>query len=398
MATTLTLRDEIDEWLPELIATRRDLHRHPELGLEEMRTSAIVAERLRAIGFDDVRTGIAVTGVKAVLRGGRPGKTLLLRADMDALPIEEENDVDYRSTTAGMMHACGHDGHTSILLSAARMLYVRRAEIPGTIVFCFQPAEEGRGGARRMIEDGVLEDPHVDAAIGLHLISNIPVGTAVTVDGPALSGANRFSATIQGSGGHGAMPHRTIDALLIACQVVSTLQILVAREVDPQQPAVISVGTLHAGTTAANIIADTATLSGTVRWFDAEVGDQLARRVPEVIQGIAASLGGRAEVEYRRGGRPTVNDPAVAALVREAVAEVVGAEHSLSGPPIMGSEDFSEFTHRVPSAFFFVGCRDEASGKAFEHHHPRFDIDERSLPLGVEMLTRAALARRQRRD
>ncbi|HEX5164198.1 MAG TPA: amidohydrolase [Thermomicrobiales bacterium] len=391
MVTTTTLRDEIDEWLPELIETRRDFHRNPELGLEEVRTSGIVAERLRAIGFEDVRTGLAITGVKAVLRGGKPGRTLLLRADMDALPIEEQNDVEYRSTVKGTMHACGHDGHTAILLGAARALYARRDEIPGTIVFCFQPAEEGRGGARRMIEDGVLENPQVDAAIGLHLISEFQVGTAVAVDGPTLSGADRFNVTIQGSGGHGAMPHKTVDALLIAAEVVTTLQNLVAREVNPQQSAVVSVGTLHAGTTAANIIADSATLSGTVRWFDADVGDLLACRVPEVIQGIATTLRGSAEVEYRRGGRPTVNDPAVAALVREALAEVVGTDNVHDGPRVMGSEDFSEFTHRLPSTFFFVGCRNESTGIVAEHHHPRFDIDEGSLPLGVEMMTRAAL-------
>jgi amidohydrolase len=391
MVMTANLRDEIDEWLPELIETRRDFHRHPELGLEEVRTSGIVAERLRAIGFEDVRTGIGVTGVKAVLRGGRPGRTLLLRADMDALPIEEQNDVEYRSTVNGTMHACGHDGHTAILLSAARALFARRADIPGTIVFCFQPAEEGRGGARRMIEDGVLEDPHVDAAIGLHLGSDFPTGTAVAVDGPTLSASDGFSVTIQGRGGHGAMPHKTVDALLIAAEVVTTLQTLVAREVNPQQAAVISIGTLHAGTTAANVIADTATLSGTVRWFDSDVGELLARRIPELIQGIATALRGSAEVNYRRGAHPTVNDPAVAVLVRAALAEVLGSEHVRTGPRIMGSEDFCEFTRRVPSTFFFVGCRDESTGKDFDHHHPRFDIDERALPLGVEMMTRAAL-------
>ena len=390
MVVTESLRDEIEEWLPELIETRRDFHRHPELGLEEVRTSGIVAERLRAIGFEDVRTGLAVTGVKAVLRGGKPGKTLLLRADMDALPIDEENDVEYRSTVEGQMHACGHDGHTAILLSVARLLHARRDEIPGTIVFCFQPAEEGRGGARRMIEDGVLEDPSVDAAIGLHLISMIPTGMATAVDGPTLSAANGFRVTIQGRGGHGAIPHTTIDALLIAAEVVTTLQTLVAREVNPQHPAVVSVGTLHAGTTAANIIADTATLSGTVRWFDDEAGDLLAQRVPELIKGIAASMRGSAKVEYSSGARTTVNDPAVAALVRDALAEVIGPENVLTGPRVMASEDFSEFTHRVPSTFFFVGCGDESTGKDAAHHHPRFDIDERSLPLGAEMLSLAA--------
>jgi amidohydrolase len=391
VVVTENLRDEIDEWLPELIETRRDFHRHPELGLEEVRTSGIVAERLKAIGFEDVRTGLAVTGVKAVLRGGKPGKTLLLRADMDALPIDEENDVEYRSTVAGTMHACGHDGHTAILLSVARLLHARHEEIPGTIVFCFQPAEEGRGGARRMIEDGVLEDPAVDAAIGLHLISDIPTGIATAVDGPTLSAADGFRVTIQGRGGHGAMPHTTVDALLIAAEVVTSLQSLVAREINPQQSAVVSVGTLHAGTTAANVIADSATLSGTVRWFDADVGDHLAKRIPEMIQGIAASMRGSAEVEYRRGVGATVNDPDVAAGVRDALAEVIGSDNVLTGPRVMASEDFAEFTQRVPSTFFFVGCRDEDSGKDAPHHHPRFDIDERSLPLGAELFSIAAL-------
>ncbi len=391
MVMTTTLRDEIEEWLPELIETRRDFHRNPEMGLEEVRTSGIVAERLRAIGFTDITTGIGVTGVKAVLRGGKPGRTLLLRADMDALPIEEENDVEYRSTVKGVMHACGHDGHTAMLLSAARALYARRDEIPGTIVFCFQPAEEGRGGARRMVEDKVLEDPAVDAAIGLHLMSTLPLGTATIIPGPAMAAADGFNVTIQGRGGHGAMPHTTIDALVIAAEVVSTLQYLVAREVNAQQSAVVSVGTLHAGTTAGNIIADTATMSGTVRWFDKEVGDLLAERIPQVIQGIATSLRGSADINYRRGVKATVNDPAVAALVQAALSEVVGTDNVYTGPPLMGSEDFAEFTDRVPSAFFFVGAADPDSDVRVDHHHPRFDIHEGSLPLGVEMMTIAAL-------
>jgi amidohydrolase len=289
------------------------------------------------------------------------------------------------------MHACGHDGHTAMLLSAARMLYARRDEIPGTIVFCFQPAEEGRGGAKRMIEEGLLEDPHVDAAISIHLLSFEPTGIAVAVDGPTLAGSDRFSATIQGSGGHGAMPHKTVDALLIAAEVVTTLQTLVAREVDPLKSAVVTVGTLHAGTTAANIIADSATMSGTVRWYDDEVGDMLARRIPELIQGIASTMRGSADVQYRRGIGATVNDPAVAAIVREAASEVVGPENTWSGPRLSASDDICEILKLVPGTHFFVGCRDESAGKIYEHHHPRFDIDERALPLGVEIFTRAAL-------
>jgi amidohydrolase len=391
MATTLSLREEIGEWEPELIATRRDLHLHPEIGFQEFRTAGIVAERLRAIGFEDVRTGIAVTGVKAVLRGGRPGKTLLLRADMDALPIEEETGLEFRSQNPGMMHACGHDGHTSMLLATARLLYSRRDELPGTIVFCFQPAEEGGAGARRMIDEGVLADPQVDAAIGLHLWSPFPLGTVMALDGPTMAGMDGFRVTIQGRGGHGALPHTTVDALLIAVECVSTLQTLVSREVDPLMAAVVSVATLHAGGTAANIIADSATFSGTVRWFDQAAGELLARRIPELIDGVARSLRGSADVTYYRSVGPTVNDPAVAALVRDAAAEVVGPDKILAAPPIMASEDFAIFTQRVPSTFFFVGARDEATGKVYEHHHPKFDIDERALSVGVEAMARSAL-------
>jgi len=389
MATTVSVRDEIAEWEPELVATRRDFHMHPEMGLEEVRTSGIVAERLRALGLDEIQTGIAVTGVKAVLRGGKPGKTLLLRADMDALPIEEENAVDYRSQNAGVMHACGHDAHTAILLSAARVLVRHREELPGTIVFCFQPAEEGRGGAKRMVAEGVLENPHVDAAIGLHMAQETPVGTIDISPGPKMA-ADSFRVTIQGKGGHAARPQSTVDALLVAVEVVNTLQTIVSREVDPISPAVVTTATLHAGGTAGNIIADTATLSGSVRWFDKETGAQLAERIPAIIRGVAETLRATADVQYRQGVPPTVNDPEMAALVQAVAVDVIGAENVMNGPQIMGSEDFSEFTQQVPSAFFFVGSRDEASGKVWGHHHPRFDIDERSLAIGVEMMVRTA--------
>ncbi len=391
MAVRMSIHDEIGEWEPELIATRRDLHMHPEIGLEEFRTSGIVAERLRLLGYTDIQTGLAITGVKAVLTGGKPGKTLLLRADMDALPIEEESDVEYRSQTSGMMHACGHDAHTAMLLATARVLMSRREEIAGTIVLCFQPAEEGRGGARLMVQEGVLENPAVDAALGLHVMQDLPLGTIVAFDGPGMAAADRFDVTVQGKGGHAAMPHTTVDALIVGAAIVSNLQTLVSREVDPNHAAVVTTATFHAGGTASNIIADTATLSGSVRWFNAATGDLLARRIPELIKGVAGSLRATAEVEYRRGVPPTVNDPALAALVRDVALGIEGVTAAIPGTPVMGSEDFSEFTQRVPSAFFFVGTRDEASGKVWSHHHPRFDIDERGLAIGVEVMVASAL-------
>lgn len=391
MATQLSIHDEIGEWEGELIATRRDLHMHPEIGLEEFRTSGVVVDRLKALGFTEITTGLAVTGVKAVLHGGKPGKTLLLRADMDALPIEEENDIDYKSQHSGMMHACGHDAHTAMMLTAARVLMSRRDEIPGTIVFCFQPAEEGRGGAKMMITDGVLENPHVDAALGLHVMQEVPLGVIAAYPGPSMAAADSFRVKIQGKGGHAAMPNTTVDAVMVAATIVANLQTLVSREVSPLSPAVVTTAVLQAGGTAYNIIADTAHFGGSVRWFDRETGDQLAQRIPELIKGIAESMRATANVEYTRGVAPTVNDPAMARMVCEVASEVPGVTQAVPGSQTMGSEDFSEFTMYVPSAFFFVGTRDEESGKTWGHHHPRFDIDERGMVIGVEVMVASAL-------
>jgi len=391
MATTLNVRDEIAEWEPELVATRRDLHMHPETGFDVERTAGIVAERLRALNLDAVVTGIGRTGVKGVLKGGKPGKTLLIRADMDALPIEEETGLDFRSQTTGKMHACGHDGHTSILLTTARILARRREEFPGTLVFCFQPAEEGGGGARAMMADGIMENPTVDASIGLHLWQGFPLNDVVVVTGAAMSGVNGFQVTVQGKGGHGAEPHTTVDALLIGATIITNLQVLNSREIEPLKSVVVTAGTFHAGGTAANVIADTATFSGTVRFFDQAVGEYVAERFPRIVQGIAESFRATADVDYRRYGQPVMNDPHMADLVRAAAAKVVGVEHVKPGPPLMPSEDYSEFTARVPSCYYFVGTNNPEAGKIWGHHHPKFDFDERALSIGVEVMVGAAL-------
>lgn len=387
----MSVRDEVAEFEPEMVATRRALHRHPELGMETVWTAGVVAERLRALDLDAVHTGVGKNGVKGVLYGARPGKTLLIRADMDALPIEEETGLPFCSTIPGMMHACGHDGHTAILLTAARLLARRRAELAGTVVFCFQPGEEGAGGARAMIADGVLEDPHVDASIGLHLWNETPIGAVVVIDGPAMSGAHGYRVTIQGKGGHGALPHTTVDAALVAATIVTNLQILVAREVDPLKPVVVTVGTLHAGGTAGNIIADTATFSGTTRFFHEDVGAYIAGRFPALVSEMAHSLRATAQVDYHAGGKPLVNDAAMATLVRAAAAAVVGMEHVKPGPPLMPSEDYAEFAARVPSCYFFVGSQNAQTGQVWGHHHPKFDFDERALTTGVEIMVGAAL-------
>jgi amidohydrolase len=375
--------------LERLIETRRDLHRHPELAFEEHRTAGIAAERLRAAGYE-VQTGIASTGVIGTLRGSGSGPTLLLRADMDALPIQEETSHHFPSTVPGKMHACGHDSHVAVGLAVAERLAKKRAEWAGEIRYCFQPAEEGAGGARRMIGEGALEG--VDAALGLHIWLGLPSGVVGVVDGPQMAGAREFRITIEGRGGHGAIPEETIDATLVASQVVVALQTIVSRNVSPLDTAVVTVGSLHAGT-AHNIIAANAVLEGTLRAFRLELLHQLEGHVTRVVNGVCAALGATAEVTFSPlTFPPTVNDPALAAVVRQAVVAVAGEEKLRTSDDVrtMGAEDFAEFSTRVPGCFFFVGARDEAKKASYPHHSPHFDLDESALPLCVDVLERAA--------
>ena len=289
------LRDEIDEILPGVIADRRHLHQHPELGYQEFETAKFVAERLQAIGIQEVQTGIATTGLTGLIRGGKgPGKVVLLRADMDALPIHEQNDVEYKSVNQGVMHACGHDAHTAMLMGIARILHDRRDEFAGTVKVLFQPAEEGGGGARVMIEEGVLDAPNVDAVFGMHMAQETPVGKIAIRSGPAMAAADRFVVTIKGKGGHGAAPHLTVDPIAVGAQIVVALQTIVSREIDPIQPAVVTVGAFLAGE-AANVIPDTAELRGTVRSFDPDVRTQLQERITALVEGIAKTM--RAEAD-----------------------------------------------------------------------------------------------------
>jgi amidohydrolase len=393
MVTETRLRDEIDEMLPGVIADRRDFHEHPELAYHEVRTAGIVADRLRALGLDDVRTGIAGTGVTGLIRGtaSGPGRTALLRADMDALPIHEENDVDYRSQADGVMHACGHDAHTAMLLAVCRLLMDRRDQFSGTIKALFQPAEElPPGGAKPMIDAGVLEDPHVDAVFGLHIDQNSPLGVVSVRPGPYMAAADRFKIALKGKGGHGAHPHDTVDPVLVGAQIVTALQSLVSRELDPISSGVVSVTAFLAGD-AFNVIPDTAELRGTVRTFTPENRDLLEKRIGELVVGLAAAMRAEATVEYTRGYPSTVNDPAMTEIVRQAAVEAVGADNVREGEPMMGAEDFSYFLLERPGSFFFVGSRNDERGLVWSHHHPRFDIDEAALAVGVETMTRVAL-------
>jgi amidohydrolase len=387
------LREDIGEIMPGVVADRRDFHENPELGYQEVRTAGIVADRLRALGIEDVRTGIAPTGVTGLIRGQKPGggRTVLLRADMDALPILEENEVDYKSRNPGVMHACGHDAHTAILLGTARLLMDRRDEFGGTVKLLFQPAEElPPGGAKPMIEAGVLEDPQVDAAFGLHMDQDNPVGTVEVRPGPMMAAADRFHIVIHGKGGHGAKPQVSIDPIVIGAQIVTALQTLVAREIDPTEEAVVTVGTFMAGK-AFNVIPDTAEMGGTVRTFNARNRDLLERRIGELATGIATAMGGTVEYVYTRGYPATVNHPEMTVLVREELAKVVGADGLREAPLMMGAEDFSYFLEAVPGAYWFVGSQNAERGLVWGHHHPRFDIDEAALAIGLESMVNVTL-------
>ena len=379
--------------IEQLIADRRDIHRHPELAYKENRTAKLAADRLASFGLQ-VETEVGRTGVVGQLKsadppGGAAAKTILYRADMDALPIREENDTEYRSTNDGIMHACGHDAHVAIELAVANRIAAMRHQLKGNVKFVFQPAEEGGRGAVAMIEDGVLSEPPVTAVVGLHIWNNIPVGKVGVYAGPMMAAADEFELVISGRGGHGAMPHQTVDAIVTACQVVNALQTVVSRNISPLDAAVVTVGKFMAGT-AFNIIAERAILRGTVRTFSQGTHRAIPGIIERVIRGVTESMGAGYELDYQRQTPPLVNDPAICELVAECAAEVVGSENVITDQsvPTMGAEDMAYFLERVPGCYFFLGSRNEERGLVHPHHSPRFDIDEAALPIGVEIMTR----------
>jgi amidohydrolase len=381
---------EAEALADQLTGIRRDLHMHPELGFQEVRTARIVAEKLGELGYEVV-TGVGKTGVVGLLSGGQPGeRTVLLRFDMDALPIQEENDAPYRSQTAGVMHACGHDAHVAVGIGVATVLARHRDDLAGTIKLMFQPAEEGLGGAIAMIDDGVLEGPRVDVALGLHVSSNHDTGTAVVRSGAMMAAADRLEIVVHGRGGHAAHPEQTIDAVVVAAQVVVALQTVIARNVNPEEVGVITIGSIQAGN-AGNVIADSATLRGSIRSFSEETRALMHRRIAEVASGVAAALGARADIVVTRGVDPTVNAPAPTTVMHRAAAAVLGDTAIDTTYRTTGGEDFSAVLARVPGNFFFLGARDAARGLNFPHHNPRFDIDEACLPQGVAILCDAAM-------
>ncbi len=384
-------RQEADALTDQLVAWRRDFHMHPEIGFEEVRTAGIVADHLRDLGLE-VSTGIGQTGVVALIEPDdlpSDGTTVMLRFDMDALPIHEERDVPYRSQNDGVMHACGHDGHTAIGMGVATLLSQRRNELPGRVKLVFQPAEEGLGGAKAMLADGVLEDPAPDAAFGLHLWSRLPLNQVVVQPGPLWATAGGFTLRVHGKGGHGAEPHETVDATLIAAQIVVSWQSIVARNVRPTDPAVISVGQFNSGT-ALNIISEAAELAGTYRAFSDDVEALITTRMGEMAEQIAAAYGGSVEFEHWRGTSATVNDVEQAAFMQDVATEIVGPEQVVQIEPMMVGEDMAEFLRRVPGCFVLVGASDPAGPMHAPHHNAHFDFDERMLPTGTALLAAAA--------
>ena len=380
------IRQLVSEHKELVINTRRDLHRIPETAYTEKKTSAYVAEYLNREGLE-VQTGIATYGVVALLKTGRPGPTLLLRADMDALPVTEETGLAFASTHEGVMHACGHDAHTAMVLVAATVLNRIKDELNGTIKFLFQPAEEGPGGAKPMIDEGVLENPKVDYAIGCHVWPEIPQGTIGVRSGAFMAAMDRFDIKIIGRGGHGAMPHMCVDALEVGTQVVSALQRISSRQMNPLDPAVVTVGMFHAGT-AFNIIPGDAKLSGTTRTFNLDIWNSWGERLEKVVRGVCESMGAEFELKFSKGYPPTINNDSMAEVVRRCAQKVVGEDNVVEPERTMGGEDMSYFLQQSKGCFYALGVGREGFAPV---HNPRFDFNEDVLALGVETHCRIAL-------
>ncbi len=397
------LHAELDRRVQEVnakvVAWRRDIHQHPELGNQEVRTAALVAAHLRSLGIE-VRTGVGGTGVVGVLRGGRPGKVVALRADMDALPVTEMVDLPFKSTVkvqfrgqeTGVMHACGHDNHVAILMGAAEVLAGMKAQIPGTVVFLFQPAEEGPGGAEPMIRDGAMDDPKVDAIFGLHVWPG-PAGNITYRAGPSMAASNTFRITVLGRQTHGSAPWGGVDPVVIGSQIVLGLQTIVSRQVDiTAAPAIVTVAMFNGGIRS-NIIPDTVELEGTIRTFDMGMRSQIFDKVKHTATTIASSGGATVRVQIDSGYPVTANDPRLTERMVPSLRRAAGEDRLEVGPLVTGAEDFSYFQRRAPGLFVFLGVtpRDQDASKAPKNHSPYFFADESALPPGVRVMASLAL-------
>lgn len=384
---------EAHELFPYTQKLRRDFHRHPELGFHELRTGGIVAKELETLGLE-VTKGVGKTGVVGLLEGAKPGPTLLIRFDMDALPIVEDTSAEYASQTNGIMHACGHDGHTSIGLTVAKILHAHRDQLAGTVKFCFQPSEEGFngeevGGAQMMIRDGVLDGPKVDMTLSMHLWNDQPLGWIGVGKGPVMAGAEQFSIKLTGKGGHGASPHLTIDPVVAAAQIITALQTITSRNIAPLSAAVVSVTTVHSGT-AFNVIPQEAELTGTIRTFDLAVRQKVLERFEQIVRGVGETMGCKVEILIQRVTPALINNDEIAGKV-QSVAKKVLAESTLDTNAYltMGAEDMAFMQEKVPGCYFFVGSNDKARHLDYGHHHPKFDFDEEALSRGAALMAAA---------
>jgi len=382
----MDLKPLVGEYKDLIVQTRRDLHRIPEPAYTEKKTSAYVADYLDKAGLE-LHTGIAQYGVVGIMDTGKPGKTLLIRSDMDALPISEDTGLEFASTHTGAMHACGHDGHMSMVLGATTVLNKIKDGLKGTIKFLFQPAEEGPGGAKPMIEEGVMENPTVDYSMGCHLWPAINEATIGVKAGPLMAAMDRFDLRIIGRGGHGAMPHLCLDALEVGAQVVNALQRIVSRQMDPLQPSVVTVGSFHAGSTF-NVIPAEAEMCGTTRTFDRNIWKTWPERLDKIIGGVCESMGATYELKYSQGYPPLINDADMARVVAKCAAEVVGKEKVIEPEPTMGGEDMAFYLEKSKGCYFFLGVGRKDCAPI---HNPRFDFNEEVLLLGVETYCRVAL-------
>jgi len=380
------VRELVQRSKEQVIGFRRDLHRIPETGFKEVKTSAYVTERLEKLNLD-VQTGIATHGVVGLLRSGKPGPTLMIRADMDALPIAEETGLAFASTHPGCMHACGHDSHMAMALGAASVLSALKNHFTGNVKFVFQPAEEGPGGAQPMIAAGVMKNPAVDYCLGCHLWAERPEGVIGIRPGAFMAAMDRFDIKIVGRGGHGAQPHLCVDALEVGTQVVAALQRIVSRHIDPIEPVVVTVGSFHAGT-AFNITPAEAVMSGTTRTFNDEIWKSWRTRIDRVVRGVCESMGAGYELNFSWGYPPTVNDASMSEVVRRCAVQVVGTDRVVVPDLTMGGEDMSFFLQQAPGCYYCIGVGREGAAPL---HNPKFDFNENLMLLGVETHCRVAL-------
>ncbi|MGB9768283.1 MULTISPECIES: M20 family metallopeptidase [Dictyoglomus] len=386
----MNIKEDIQKIMPEVINIRRDIHMYPELGFQEFRTSQLIASYLENLELE-VRKNIAQTGVLGILRGKEEGKTILLRADIDALPLEELNDVPYKSKNKGIMHACGHDGHIAILLGTAKILAKYKDQIKGIVKFAFQPAEElPPGGAEPMIKEGILENPYVDKVYALHLANHLKVGKIAVRKGFFCAQADAFTIKVKGRGGHGSTPDKCIDPIIISTHIVQALQEIPSREIDPHTPFVLSICKIQSGNTF-NVIPEDAEIEGTVRTFDKNLAETISKRIETISKNIAEAFRGKAEIEYQFGYPPGKNDEKEAEFVKKIAEEVVGKENVIEDKPSMGGEDFSYFLEERPGAMFWLGSGNEERGLNHPHHSPYFDFDESAMAIGIEMFVRIVL-------